>query len=403
MRKTVVIYGTLDTKGEEFLYLKTQIESYDVNTLVVDLGTLGQARFRPDITAAEVAAAAGKTLDEVRTAGPSQRISIMQNGVVNITRKLIEEKKIHAAITIGGGQGGSMTTPVFQMLPIGMPKIMISTLSMLGGELFGNINDTYLTNPIVDIAGLNSILKQIIRNAAASIAAMAKVNEEKEITQGKKIAASMFGITTKCVEEVGHILTEKGYEFFPFHANGAGGQMMERLILEGYFDGVCDITTSEVSQHILGGACDAGSKRMEAAGKMGIPQIVVPGAVDDISLKNAEEAEAKFEGREVYFHNPTAAICRTNEKDNEIIAKEFARKLNAGAGKTILVCPLKGLSEYDKEGMFFYQPQVDEVLFDTLEKYIDKKKVQFVKVNCHINDSAFAKFLAMKMIDIIGN
>jgi uncharacterized protein (UPF0261 family) len=388
--KTIASPGTFDSKGEEFFYLKEQIEKHGARTLTINLGIMRDPPFKADISAEEVVKAGGGAIGELCNRGTAESLPVLQKGLEIVVKNLQEQKRFDAMVAMGGGRGSMLASFILGLLPIGMPKIMISTMAGFGGHLFGNINDAYLGSSIVDIAGLNSISRRILDNAAAAITAMAEV-EEAPAAGKKRIAATQFGITTKCIDQVRHNLTKSGYEFFAFHANGFGGPHMERYISEGFFDGVMDITPAEASMAEVRGVK---SERLTTAARMGIPQIVVPGAVDDFILMNpTEEEESKKLGRVLSQHGPGGSIARTNKEDNIKIGKMLADRLNKSKGKVKLVLPLKGVSEYDDVGKPFYDPKADKALFDTLREIIDKSVVELIELDCHINDPVFAEAL----------
>ena len=392
--KTIAIVGTFDSKGEEFLFLKNEIEKNNIKTVTIDIGIKGPAFFTPDISATEVAAYAGKDLEEfLRQNKPALCMEAEAEGIQLLMKKLLEEQRIDGMIGMGGGQGSSVLRCAASVLPVGMPKVIVSTMAMAGGKLFPGVNDTYLINSIVDFAGLNDILVSVIENAAGAICGMVSQEKQPKVCKGLKIAASMFGKTTPCVEQVRKILERDGYEFYPFHANGMGGQAMEDMIATGFFDGVADITTVELLQDLIipGTGC---SRRVEAAGKAGIPQIVVPGAMDNINVFDGMKNQ--FPGRRFKRHNAEIWTMRSNAEENCRAGKILADKLNRAHGKTVLMLPLRGLSMVSGDGMELDDKEADHALFCTLKEHVSDQ-VEIVEIDAHINAPEFAEALCQQL------
>lgn len=396
--KTIAIVGTFDSKGEEFLFLKKEIEKNNIRTITIDIGIKGPAFFTPDIQAKQVAAYAGKDIDELlNQKKPALCMEAEAEGIQILMKKLVAEHRIDGMIGMGGGQGSSVLRCAVSVLPVGMPKMIVSTMAMAGGKLFPGVNDTYLINSIVDFAGLNDILVSVIENAAGAICGMVRQEKQPKMCKGPKIAASMFGKTTPCVEQVRKILEQDGYEFYPFHANGMGGQAMEDMITTGFFDGVADITTVELLQDLIipGTGC---SQRVEAAGKIGIPQIVVPGAMDNINVFDGMKNQ--FPGRHFKKHNAEIWTMRSNVEENCKVGKILADKLNLAKGKTVLMLPLRGLSMISGDGMELNDREADEALFRTLKENVSDK-IEIVEIDAHINDSKFAEALCKQIENIV--
>ena len=396
--KTIAIVGTFDSKGEEFLFLKKEIEKNNIRTITIDIGIKGPAFFTPDIQAKQVAAYAGKDIDELlNQKKPALCMEAEAEGIQILMKKLVAEHRIDGMIGMGGGQGSSVLRCAVSVLPVGMPKMIVSTMAMAGGKLFPGVNDTYLINSIVDFAGLNDILVSVIENAAGAICGMVRQEKQPKMCKGPKIAASMFGKTTPCVEQVRKILEQDGYEFYPFHANGMGGQAMEDMITTVFFDGVADITTVELLQDLIipGTGC---SQRVEAAGKIGIPQIVVPGAMDNINVFDGMKNQ--FPGRRFKKHNAEIWTMRSNVEENCKVGKILADKLNLAKGKTVLMLPLRGLSMISGDGMELNDREADEALFRTLKENVSDK-IEIVEIDAHINDSKFAEALCKQIENIV--
>ena len=396
--KTVVVVGTLDTKGEAYGYLKERIEEFGVRTIVIDWGMMNEPCFKPDISASEVARACGKDIAEIRAGERAESIGVMASGVVKIVKELRSRGELDGIIVLGGGQGSSIAIEVFSALPIGLPKVIVSTAPGMVTRS-GGLRDAFVVGSIVDIAGLNGILKAVLQNAAAAIAGV--VNAWKEPDEGAKprIAATMLGVTTGCVDNVREILTGKGYEVLVFHANGNGGASMEDLIGQGYFTGVVDVTTAEIASYLTNR--DPKLKgRLEAAGKAGVPQVVSLGGLDRINI-SGEDVPEKYKGRKIGWHNPRTLMIRTSAEENEEFGKVIAGKLNKAKGKTALAIPLRGISVDDREGNFFYDPAANKALFDSVRKNLNPN-IDVVEMDCHIMDTAFTDKLTELILELTG-
>ena len=290
-----------------------------------------------------------------------------------------------------------------QRLPVGVPKVMVSTLASGDTRPYVGIKDITMMYSVVDILGVNSLSSQILANAAFAVVGMVKGNKPKLDEHKPLIAATMFGVTTPCVTEARNFLEEHGYEVLVFHATGTGGKAMESLIEEGFIKGVLDITTTELCDELVGGVLSAGPDRLEAAGKKGIPQVVSTGALDMVNFGPIDSVPDKFKDRNLYKHNPTVTLMRTTVEENRKLAEIIAEKLNKAKGKTTLFLPLKGVSMIDVEGQPFYGPREDEMLFKTLREKIDENRVEIMEKDTDINDKEFAIMMAKKLINLIEN
>jgi len=400
-KKVVAVIGALDTKGEEFRFLKEQIESHGVGTLVIDVGVLTDPPFRPDIPASEVVKAAGEDLSALRKATDrGQSVAAMCRGIAAVAEKLYKEGRFNGIISMGGGAGTTVGTAAMRVLPIGVPKVMVSTLASGNVQTYVDIKDITMMPAITDIAGINRLSRQIIANAAGAIAGMVKVELPPDTTQKPVIGATMFGVTTPCVMNCKQLLEAKGYEVIVFHAAGAGGRTLEDLTRGGLFQGVLDITTHELMDELVGGIRTAGPDRLQAAGKTGTPQLVTPGAIDMVNFGPRETVPAKFEGRRFYPHNPKTTLMRSTKEENIALGKIIAEKLNSAKGPTTFVLPRLGFSMIDREGQPFYDPAADAAFFESLKKHLDDK-IRVVEVDAHINDPAFAERAVALLLEMI--
>jgi len=398
----VVIVGTLDTKGEEFEYVKDIIENEGLETVVIDVGVLGEPYFEPDIDRSEVAEAGGDNIkDLVEAADRGRSMEIMSNGAAEIVEELNQKGKVAGIISLGGSAGTTIGTTAMKRLPVGIPKVMVSTLASGDTRPYVGTKDITMMYSVVDILGVNSLSSEILSNAAFAVAGMVKGKKPEPKEKRPLIAATMFGVTTPCVEKARDYLENHGYEVLVFHATGTGGQAMENLVEEGFISGVLDITTTELCDELVGGVLSAGPDRLEAAGKEGVPQVVSTGALDMVNFGPIDSVPKEFKDRNLYKHNPTVTLMRTTAAENKKLAEIIAEKLNKAESKTALFLPLKGVSMIDAEGQPFYGPDEDKMLFETLRKNIDLEKVEIIEKDLHINDEEYALALAKKMIELI--
>lgn len=400
--KTIAIAGTFDTKGAEYLYVKELIESLGLGTFTIHTGVF-EPTFKPDISNAQVAEAAGmdiKTLVDKKDRALATEV--LSKGMEKLVLKLYKQGKFHGIISFGGTGGTSLVTPAMRALPIGVPKVMVSTVASGNTAPYVGASDIVMMPSIVDVAGINSISTKIFTNAVFAIAGMVKFENTKVVDKKPLIAATMFGVTTPCVTAATKYLEKRGYEVLIFHATGIGGQSMEALIAGGFIEGVLDLTTTEWADEIIGGVLNAGPYRLEATSKNHIPQVVSVGALDMCNFGTYDTVPKKFERRNLYKHNPTVTLMRTNVEENEAIGKKLVEKLNMAKDKTTLMLPLKGISGIDVEGQPFYGVEEDKMLFDTLRNGVNKNSVEVIEMNCAINDVEFAEAAAQKLIDLMN-
>ncbi|HHZ93256.1 TPA: UPF0261 family protein [Candidatus Poribacteria bacterium] len=404
MGKTVCLVGTFDTKGLEFQFLKNQIEAANVSTLTVNAGILSEPPFEPDISADDLASASGASLAKLRQeADRGNSVAIMAEGAAQIITQLWDEKKINGIISLGGSAGTTIATTAMRTLPVGTPKVMVSTLASGDTSPYVGTKDIAMIYSVVDIAGINSISRQILANAASAIVGM--VNTEPPVSdQVDKplIAATMFGVTTPCVTKAREILEDNGYEVLIFHATGTGGRAMEDLIRGGFIVGVLDVTTTELADELVGGVLSAGPNRLEAAGEVGIPQVIAPGALDMVNFAAPDTIPEKFQDRKFYQHNPTVTLMRTTVEENTALGKIMAEKLNGAKSSTTVIIPSKGVSAIDMDGQPFHSPEAIQAWTANLKANLDQK-VNLIEEESHINDDAFAEKLAATLLEKLSN
>jgi ABC transporter permease protein len=402
--KTIAVAGTFDTKGKEFLYVKELIEELGLKTYMINTGVF-DSEIEVDVSNKEIAKEAGYDIDDiVSRRDRAMATEALSKGMELLIPRLYAEGKFDGIISFGGSGGTSLVTPAMRALPIGVPKMMVSTMASGNVSQYVGTSDIIMMPSIVDVAGLNKISKTIFKNAVLAIAGMVGMADKiKEVEEDGKplIAATMFGVTTPCVDFAKEYLEERGYEVLVFHATGTGGKTMESLIDAGFFKGVLDITTTEWCDEIVGGVLSAGPNRLEAAGRNHVPQVVSVGALDMVNFGPIDTIPEKFKSRNLYKHNPTVTLMRTTVEENIKFGQKIAEKLNASFGKTVLILPLKGVSMIDAPGQPFYGSKEDEALFDTLKNNIDKDKVNIVEMDNNINEKAFAQRAAEELIKML--
>jgi uncharacterized protein (UPF0261 family) len=402
MAKSILIIGTLDTKGVEFGYVRDLIRGRGHQTLIMDTGVAGDPLFKPDISAEQVAEAGGGSLAALRQAGDrGAALEVMGQGARVLALRALAEGKVDGVISLGGSGGTSVATHAMQALPVGLPKMMVSTMAAGNVAPYVDVKDITMMYSVVDVAGLNRLSRRIIANAAGAVCGMA----EQEVPQGEDkplITATMFGVTTPCVTMVRERLEQEGYEVLVFHAVGSGGRAMEALIADGFITGVADISTTEWCDELVGGELSAGPTRLEAAAKMGLPQVVSLGALDMVNFGAWDTVPARFKDRTLYKHNPTVTLMRTTPAECADLGRIIAEKLNKATGPTALFVPLRGVSMIDAPGQPFHAPKADQALFEALRKHLDRTKVDLVELDLHINDPAFAEAMAVRLLAMLS-
>jgi uncharacterized protein (UPF0261 family) len=390
---SVVIIGTLDTKGEEIGFARDVVESQGVDVHVVDVGVMGDPAFKPDTSAAEVADAAGTTLDHLReNADRGEAMELMGEGATAVATELHEAGTLDGVLGLGGSGNTSIATTAMRPLPVGVPKLMVSTMASGDTEPYVGSRDIAMMYSVADIEGLNQLSRQVIANAALAMVGMVANDPDVEVEDRPTIGITMFGVTTPCVQAARERLEERGYETIVFHATGTGGKAMESLIEEGIIDGVLDVTTTEWADELVGGVLNAGPERLDAAGEAGIPQVVSTGALDMVNFGPRDSVPEEFEGRQFHVHNPQVTLMRTTPEENAELGEIIAEKLNAASGATALALPLEGVSMIDTEGEDFYDPTADEALFDSIRDHLNVD-VELIERETDINAESFVETL----------
>jgi uncharacterized protein (UPF0261 family) len=397
---TVVLLGTLDTKGKEYDYLRDRLREQGVDVVLVDAGVF-EPLAEADVPQQEVAAAAGEDVAALREAGDrGAAVDAMGRGAAAIVARLHGEGRLHGILSVGGSGNSSIAAQAMRVLAVGVPKLIVSTLASGDTRPYVGATDVSMTYSVVDISGLNRISERILANAAGAIAGMAGVVVEESGAGRPLIGASMFGVTTPSVTRARERLEELGYEVLVFHATGTGGQSMEALARGGFLAGVLDITTTELADDLVGGVLSAGPDRLEAAGELGLPQVVSLGALDMVNFGPRETVPPQFEGRNLYVHNPTVTLMRTTPEECAELGRRIARKLSAATGPTVLFVPLKGVSMIATEGGPFHDAAADEALFEALRAGL-AKSVEVHELDADVNDPAFADAMANRLDELV--
>jgi len=395
----VVLLGTLDTKGREYAFLRERLLEHDVEVTVVDAGIHEPIGLEPDIARDEVAREAGTDVSALAAAGDrGAAVTAMAEGAEAIVLDLHARGLLDGILALGGSGGSSIAARAMRALPVGVPKLLVSTVASGDTRPYVGAVDVTMMYSVVDISGVNSVSARIMANAAGAIAGMATVTLPK--VDGKPlVAATMFGVTTPCVTHARERLEELGYEVLVFHATGAGGQSMEALVTGGFVSGVLDVTTTELADELVGGVLSAGPDRLEAAGAAGVPQVVSLGALDMVNFGPRETVPPQFEGRNIYVHNPTVTLMRTTPGECSELGRIIGRKLSAASGPTALFVPLGGVSMIAAPGQPFHDADADAALRAGLQETIGDVEVH--EREEEINEPAFATAMADRLHELI--
>lgn len=398
----VYLIGTLDTKGVEIGYVRDRLRVLGVETAVIDAGCLGEPAIPADIPRDEVFAAAGTTIAELRARNDrGEAVTAAARGAAAIIAKLHREGRVDGVLGLGGSAGTTIATAAMRALPLGVPKVMGSTLA--SGNVRGYVGDKdiLMLNTVVDVSGINRISQLVLDQAARAMAGMVTLPADANPAGEKPVvAATMFGVTTPCVEQARKVLEQAGYEVLVFHATGTGGQAMESLIDDGLIVGVLDITTTELADELVGGILTAGPNRLTAAGKKGIPQVISVGALDMVNFGPPETIPQKFADRKFYHHNASVTLMRTTPEENAKLGEEISRKAAAASGPTCIVLPLQGVSAIDRAGQPFDDPAARRALFESIRRH--RGSTELIELDHHINDAQFADAAARKLIQLMS-
>ncbi len=405
----VLLIGTLDTKGAEVRFVRDLLRERGVEVVVIDAGVIGEPAFAPEIDRRRVFAAAGTNLDAVRAANDrGQAVTKAAAGVAALARELAAAGGVQGVLGLGGSAGTIIGTSAMRALPFGVPKIMVSTLASGQTRPYVGERDIAMWHSVVDISGVNRISRTVLANAALAMAGMvggkgqrSEVRDQRSDADKPLVTATMFGVTTPCVEAARRVVETAGYEVLVFHATGTGGRAMESLVTDGLIEGVLDITTTELADDLVGGVLSAGPDRLTAAAARGVPQVISVGALDMVNFGPPESVPAKFQGRRFYQHNAAVTLMRTTPEENDRLGLEIAQKASAAKGPTAILLPLRGVSAIDRDGGPFWWPEADHALFQRIRNELSSR-VELIELDMHINDPLFAQAAAEKLLAMIG-
>lgn len=392
--------AALDTKGQEAAFVRDQISRRGHEPVVMDVGVLGKPSFAPDISRRQIAAAAGFDIDALAAeADRGKSIAAMSAGAAAIAHGLHASAKIDAILGLGGGAGTAIATAAMRALPVGVPKLMFSTMS--GGDVreFVGIKDIVMFPTIVDICGLNHISMKLLAQAAGAVCGMLDANP-MHISHAPLLGASMFGNTTVGVGIAKEVLERAGYEVLVFHANGVGGRTLDDLVQSGLMSGVLDLTTTELADELVGGVLSAGAQRLEAGARSGKPVVIAPGCLDMVNFWAPETVPERFAGRLFYPHNPNVTLMRTTPEENSRLGRMLAEKINASSGPIAVYLPLRGLSAIDAPGGPFWWPEADQALFGSIKDGL-RSGIPVIEIEANINDVEFATAAAEGLLTML--
>ena len=399
--KTVYVLATLDTKGVEAAFVRDQLAALKVDAKIVDTGCIGTPAVAADIPREEIFKLAGTTLAAMRERNDrGEAVKAAAKGVTRLITDLHARGEVAGVLGLGGSAGTIIGTSAMRALPIGVPKVMVSTLASGTVRQFVGDKDIVMVNSIVDILGINRISRPILTNAARAVAGMVALpSKPADASDKPMIAITMFGVTTKCVMRAKEQIEKAGYETLVFHATGNGGQAMETLISEGLIAGVLDLTTTELADEACGGFLTAGPERLTAAGKAGVPQVVSVGAIDMVNFYAPDTVPAKYKGRKFYPHNPVVTLMRTTPEENGRIGADLGSKVAAARGPKAILLPKKGLSAIDAAGQPFDDPEARQALYAAIREHA--KGVEILELDNHINDPEFADAAVRKLLELM--
>ncbi len=398
----VLLLATLDTKGAEAAFVRDLLVGEGVAVRLVDTGCLGEPQAAADVTREEVFAAAGETLDAVRAKGDrGHAVTRAADGAAEIVRKAYAAGELAGVLGIGGGAGTTIGTRAMRALPIGVPKLMVSTLASGEVSHFVGSRDVMMLNSVVDILGLNRISRAVLARAAQAMAGMARAGEPPASDEDRPlVAATMFGVTTPCVERAKEVLEEAGYEVLVFHATGSGGRTLESLAEDGLLAGVLDVTTTELADELVGGVLSAGPDRLTAAGAAGVPQLVSAGATDMVNFHGMDTVPERFRGRNLYRHNENVTLMRTTPEECARIGADIGAKVARAAGPVRVLLPRRGVSALDREGQPFDDPAARSALADAVRENAGAAAVE--ELDRHVNDPEFARAAAEALLAMMS-
>jgi uncharacterized protein (UPF0261 family) len=399
--RSVHLIATLDTKGAEAEFVRTLLQSCGVAVTLVDAGALGEPAVAADVPRQRVFELAGSTLEQVRLkADRGEAVTLAAAGTAALARAAHAEGRLSGVLGLGGSAGTTIATAAMRVLPLGVPKVMLSTLASGTVRQFVGDKDIFMLNAVVDILGLNRISREVLSAAARAMAGLVTFPRPPATAPDRPlVAATMFGVTTPCVERARALLERSGFEVLVFHATGSGGQAMESLIAEGVIAGVLDLTTTELADEHVGGFLTAGPDRLTAAAAAGVPQVVSTGAVDMVNFHAPSSVPERFATRRFYRHNANVTLMRTTVEENAAIGADIARKLSGATGPLVVMLPARGVSAIDRDGQPFHDPEARRALHEAIKSGLPAGQV--VELDLHINDPEFADEAAARLVELM--
>ncbi len=398
---SVFLLATLDTKGREADFVRGLLTSWGVAVTLVDVGALGTPAATADVSRERIFELAATTLDAVqKRADRGEAVTKAAAGAARLTREAYARGEVSGVLGLGGSAGTTIATAAMRALPLGVPKVMISTLASGMVRQFVGDKDIFMLNSVVDILGINRVSREVLSQAARAMAGLVTYPRPDAQPNDKPlVAATMFGVTTACVERARETLERAGCEVLVFHATGNGGEAMESVIREGLIAGVLDLTTTELADEHIGGFLSAGPDRLTAAGQAGIPQVVSTGALDMANFYATESVPARFKDRLFYQHNANVTLMRTTAEESARIGVSIAQKLSAATGPVAILLPGRGVSAIDQAGQPFDDPLARKALHDAIRD--GAHGIEVIDLDCHINDPEFADAAAAKLLELM--
>jgi uncharacterized protein (UPF0261 family) len=397
----VYLFATLDTKGVEASFLRDALEELGVQVKLVDTSCIGEPKVRADVAREDVFRAAGTSLEDLqKQSDRGSAVDAAARGAAEIAARAFGRGELDGVLGIGGGAGTTIGTSAMRALPIGVPKLMVSTLASGDVRNFVGTKDVMMLNSVVDVAGINRISRVVLTRAAQAMAGMARGTLPRASDDKPLVAASMFGVTTPCVERAREVLERAGYEVLVFHAVGTGGKTIEMLARDGALAGVLDVTTTELADELVGGVLSAGPDRLTAAASAGVPQVVSVGALDMVNFWAIDSVPEKFKGRKLHKHNANVTLMRTTVEENRRLGEQIGARLRDPKAPAVVMLPLRGVSAIDREGQSFDDPAARAALFAGVKRSIGDT-TPVIEMDRHINDAEFAEAAAEKLIELM--
>jgi uncharacterized protein (UPF0261 family) len=406
---TVVLVGSLDTKGPEYAYVRARLQALGVRVAVVDVGILGEAFFEPDVAASDVALAAGTTLEALRsaTADSSARttaLTTMARGTVDLVRGMREAGRCDGVMGMGGSGGSTVISAVLRSLPVGVPKLLVSTMAAGDVAPYVGSSDMFLLYPVTDVQGLNRVSRRVLANAARAMAGMVVFDEDGSVDEAAGaplVAVTMMGVTTPGVQRIVAGLEASGFETIVFHANGAGGRAFEAMVAGGLVAGVVDVTTAELTAGLFGGMLQSGPDRLVTAGRLGLPQVISTGALEEINFGPLETLAARWaaDGRAIVVHSPAITSVQLLPDEAHAAGRALAEKVNAARGPVCVILPLGGCTMFELPGGPWADRAVDGPLFDGIRAGL-RPGIPIREVEGNLNDASFAEAAVAAFLEL---